>query len=84
MLKKLKVTDFCCHKSFEAEFKPGINCIVGGNGQGKSTLLSALYGALTNSYDHPDGTRGVIRQGAESAKIEAQFDDFIIILYASD
>jgi len=78
MLKKLRIENFCCHKSFEAEFQPGINCIVGSNGSGKSTLLSAIYGALTNSYDHPDGTRGVIRQGAETAKIEVAFDDFTV------
>jgi len=50
------------------------DCIVTHN----TTLLHALYGALTNSYEHPDGVRGVIRQGSEEAKIECVFDEFTI------
>jgi len=75
MLKRLKLTNFYCHKEFEAEFHPGINCIVGKNGSGKSAQLNAIYGALTNSYDHPDGMTGTIRQGSSSAKIELETDE---------
>jgi len=78
MLQKLRIKNFCCHKEFEAEFKPGINCIIGSNGAGKSSILNAIYGALTNSYEHPEGTKGVIRQGADAAKIEIEFDGFTI------
>ena len=79
MLKELHLTNFWCHRDFKTEFKLGINCIVAGNGKGKTTLLSALYSALTNSYEHPEGLKGSIRQGAESARIEAVFSDFTIV-----
>ena len=78
MLRHLKLRDYCCHRQLEVEFQPGINCIVGSNGSGKTTLISAIYSALTNVHEHPDGVSGSIRQGADSAMIEAVFDDFTV------
>jgi len=76
MLKSIKLKNYCCHKDFTAEFQAGVNCIVGSNGSGKSSLVSALYGGLTNAYEHPEGMKGVIRQGSDKAQIVVEFDDF--------
>ncbi len=73
MLKRLKLSDYCCHRRLEVEFRPGINCVVGSNGKGKTSLINAIYAVLTGVHTHPDGAQGVIRQGAEQATIEADF-----------
>jgi len=78
MIKSITLKDYCCHKDFTAEFEAGINCIVGANGSGKSSVVSAIYGGLTNSYDHPEGMKGTVRQGATEAKITIETDEFTL------
>ncbi len=41
MLRSLKVRHFRCFDAREVEFAPGLNCIVGPNAQGKTSLLEA-------------------------------------------
>lgn len=41
MLHSLKVRHFRCFAAREVEFAPGLNCIVGPNAQGKTSLLEA-------------------------------------------
>lgn len=43
-----------------------------------SSCVSALYTALTAVHEHPEGARGSVRQGAECAKIKAEFDGFTV------
>jgi DNA replication and repair protein RecF len=40
-LHSLKLRHFRCFEAFEAEFRPGLNLIVGPNARGKTTLLEA-------------------------------------------
>ncbi len=42
-LKRLQLTNFRLHKNSSLNFTDSLNFIVGGNGQGKTTLLEAIY-----------------------------------------
>lgn len=42
-ISALEVVDFRNYERAEAEFAPGFNAVVGGNGQGKTNLLEAIY-----------------------------------------
>ena len=53
-LKKIVVSDFRNITLQELEFSPNINCICGGNGQGKTNLLDAIwYLSMTKSALSP-------------------------------
>ncbi|MBQ9462845.1 MAG: DNA replication/repair protein RecF [Bacteroidales bacterium] len=43
VLKKIVIQDFRNIELQELSFSPGINCIWGGNGEGKTNLLDAIY-----------------------------------------
>lgn len=43
VLKELELTNFRLHKSSKINFSDKLNYIVGGNGQGKTTILEAVY-----------------------------------------
>ena len=51
-IKKVHIENFKrFHKSFDIEFNQGINIIVGDNESGKSTILEAIYLALSGLYN---------------------------------
>ena len=43
ILKKISLVNFKNFKGIEVSLNPKINCFVGNNGQGKTTLLDAIY-----------------------------------------
>ncbi len=52
-LKNLRLYQFKNYESFEVDFSPNVNIIVGQNGAGKTNILDAIYYlALTKSYFH--------------------------------
>ncbi|MGB9664923.1 MAG: DNA replication/repair protein RecF [Ignavibacteria bacterium] len=42
-LSSLKLINFRLHKNTSVQFSNGLNYIIGGNGQGKTTILEAIY-----------------------------------------
>lgn len=51
-IKKVHIENFKkFHKSFDIEFNQGINIVVGDNESGKSTIIEAIYLALTGLYN---------------------------------
>ncbi len=64
------------YKNFEAQrfvFDPSINCLVGSNGAGKTTVLDAIYYlAFTKGYFNSQSTQN-IRHGADLFALEGHF-----------
>ena len=56
ILQHLELKNFRLHKNTHLEFSPNLNYIVGGNGQGKTSLLEAIYYLCTskNLLQSPD------------------------------
>ena len=71
-LESMKLENIRSHAKTVVHFGDGFNCLVGGLGQGKSTVLYAfdfvLFGdPLGRSYDY------LLREGAEEGKVTAIF-----------
>ena len=71
-LESLQLENIRSHVKTVIPFVKGFNCLVGGLGQGKSTVLYAfdfaLFGdPLGRSYDY------LLREDAEEAKVTAVF-----------
>jgi DNA replication and repair protein RecF len=75
-VSSLALTDFRCYSSVELELGPGTTVIIGGNGEGKTSLLEAInWSATGHSFRGvPDGA--LVRVGAEQAilRIESERD----------
>lgn len=56
-LIRLEVKNFCQHRELTVEFHPRLTAILGQNGSGKSNLLAAALGALTNDFSRTNGTK---------------------------
>ncbi len=73
MLKKLQLKNFRIHKDTEIEFSGGLNLIVGGNGQGKTSVIEAIYFLCTtrNYKGAPD--QEILRFGGQEYEINGVF-----------
>lgn len=73
VLKKLVVQDFRNIALAELEFSSNINCISGGNGEGKTNLIDAIYYmSMTKSASNATD-RSCIRYGAGSFAISGHY-----------
>ena len=68
MLTRLSVKNLAVVEEAEVAFGPGLNAITGETGAGKSVLLGALHLLLGSRAE-----RGLIRTGAEEARVSAEF-----------
>ncbi|HNY64498.1 MAG TPA: DNA repair protein RecN [Deltaproteobacteria bacterium] len=68
MIEFLKISSMAIFDEAEIEFRPGLNCITGETGAGKSLVLGALM-LLMGSRASQD----MVRPGAQKATIEALF-----------
>lgn len=71
---KLHLIDFRNYRDFGFEFAPGINCLYGNNGAGKTNILEGLYVASVGKSPRTNHDRVLIRQGAEAASVRADFE----------
>lgn len=63
ILKELSVVNFKNFKGVEVSLNPKINCFVGNNGQGKTTLLDAIYYlSFCKSFLNPIDSQNINRE----------------------
>ncbi|MFA6982002.1 MAG: AAA family ATPase, partial [Patescibacteria group bacterium] len=74
-IKTLELTNYRNHKSFETQFDPGTNVIVGPNGSGKTNILEAIHLMATTKAYKAKYDKEVIRHDEVFAKIEAEVDE---------
>lgn len=56
-LLRLDLENFCKFDKATFEFSPGLNCIKGANGSGKSTILQAIYSCLSGDFSPFSGPK---------------------------
>lgn len=71
-LAKLWLDNFRCYESAEFTFGTGLTAIVGGNGQGKTSLLEAVGYLATLKSLRGVPAEAMVRQGATQAIVRAE------------
>jgi DNA replication and repair protein RecF len=76
-VKHLTLSNFRNYSTVELPMNPGINLLLGRNGQGKTNLAEAIFYAATLSSHRVSGYLPLIRQGESKAivRILARFED---------
>ncbi len=73
-LKKINLLNFKNYPEASLELEPGVNALLGGNGEGKTNLLDAIhYLSMCKSYFNPIDTQN-IRFGEDFFVIQGIFD----------
>ena len=77
LVKHLSLANFRNYKTAEVALQPGVNLLVGSNGQGKTNLVEAVRFLSTLSSHRVAGYQPLIKQNEGSALIRAlaSFDD---------
>lgn len=70
IIKSIELKNFGIHQNHKFNFSTGVNAIVGRNGTGKSTIISAIGIALFNAFIN---TSDFISYGRDTAKITINF-----------
>lgn len=75
ILAFIKLNNFRSHKKTELEFSEKLNFIIGGNGQGKTSVLESIYYLCTTKSDSAKSDIEVLRFDEENFEIVGQFKD---------
>lgn len=70
-VRALRLTDFRNYVTGEVELESGLNLIVGSNGQGKTSLLEAIYCLSALASHRTSSPSAMVRHGAERAVVQA-------------
>jgi DNA replication and repair protein RecF len=70
-VSRLRVTNFRNYTDVVAEFQPGFNLVVGSNGQGKTTLLEAIYCLSALGSHRAPTASAMVRHGQQTALVMA-------------
>ncbi len=68
----LALTDFRSYESVDVELEPGVNALVGPNGQGKTNLVEALGYVATLGSHRVTSDAALVRAGAPRAVVRAR------------
>ena len=74
VLKKIVIQDFRNIELQELAFSPNINCICGGNGEGKTNLLDAIYYLSMTKSGIQSSDKFNFRHGCKSFSISGTYD----------
>lgn len=75
ILKKLVLKNFRIHRNSEITFSENVNYIVGGNGQGKTSILEAIYFLCTTKGYNSASDAEVINFNENEFEIDGEFSD---------
>jgi len=75
VLKQIELQNFRLHKNTSIEFSDKLNLIVGGNGQGKTTILEAIYYLCTTKNLHLSAESEVVTYDESYFEITGKFID---------
>ena len=67
----LELTDFRNYAELQVSFRPGLNLIIGLNGQGKTNLVEALHALSVMGSHRTSVNSALVRQGEERAIVRA-------------
>ena len=73
--QRLRIQAFRNIEALEFEPSPRLNVIAGDNGQGKTSLLEALYWVATSKSFRTERARELVQVGAESTAVVARVQD---------
>ena len=86
ILTSVKLKNFRCHKDISLNFSENLNYIVGGNGQGKTAILEAIYYLCTTKSHNTNSDSEVLRFNESffeiSGKIIGLVNDEVRIIYS--
>jgi len=68
----LSLLDFRCYEAVDLELEPGVNALVGPNGQGKTNLVEAVGYVATLGSHRVAGDTALIRAGAARAVVRTR------------
>lgn len=74
-LKNIQITDFRNFEQLDYHCGKGINCIIGDNGQGKTSIIEAIYYLATLRSMRKAGDRELIRHGRHQSIIRAEINN---------
>ena len=75
VLKQIELQNFRLHKSTSLEFSNKLNLIVGGNGQGKTSILEAIYYLCTTKNLNSASESDVVMFGEQYLDARGSFSD---------
>lgn len=78
ILSNLSVQNFRIHQSSEIAFSGNLNYIVGGNGEGKTTLIEAVYFLCTTKNFKGASDSELLRFGTDLYEISGVFQEKVI------
>lgn len=76
---RIKLKNFAALSSFDSDFAVGLNAVIGENGKGKSTLVDALYFALTGDSIRGFKNEEMITWGEQDCSVTLWLDDIEIV-----
>ncbi len=85
ILASIKLKNFRIHENVELKFAGNLNYIVGGNGQGKTSILESIYYLCTTKSFDAKADSEVVRFGKENFEIMGKFtgltEDEVRVVY---
>lgn len=86
-LKSLALNNFRLYNNTKIDFSPNINYLIGGNGQGKTSLLEAIYFMCTTKNFKSASDAELLKFSGEEYSVEGLFtnitDDSVRIYYSA-